>query len=158
MGDRDDGPVPLPHAEPTARAEARAVRTGRAAALSTLLTAAVLDRAAAFIDLTYTRRAAARNEEQRIERAEFGRRAAECAGFRERRLPSPAAGVLRVVTLGDSFTQGYGVEEDEAWPSAPEAASTRDGGTHEVVNPYVLTNRRTDFHPSPGCVPARRSS
>ena len=57
-------------------------------------------------------------------------------GFRERRLPSPKPpGVLRVVALGDSFTQGYGVEEDDAWPRRLESVlDARHGGRHEVVN------------------------
>jgi lysophospholipase L1-like esterase len=119
-----------------------------AAALSTLLTAAVLDRAVAFFDLTYTPARGSPNEEQRIERAEFSVDVRlNALGFRERRLPSPKPpGVLRVVTLGDSFTQGYGVEEDEAWPRRLEAAlDARDGGTHEVVNLGVPGTNPQDY-------------
>jgi lysophospholipase L1-like esterase len=135
----------------------RSSRSGRGAAvsalvaaavLSTLLTAAVLDRAVAFFDLTYTPARGRPNAEQRIERAEFSVDVRlNALGFRERRLPSPKPpGVLRVVTLGDSFTQGYGVEEDEAWPRRLEAAlDARDGGTHEVVNLGVPGTNPQDY-------------
>jgi lysophospholipase L1-like esterase len=108
-----------------------------AALLSTLLTVAVLDRAVAFFDLTYTPARGHPNEERRIEHAEFSVDVwLNALGFRERRLPSPKPpGVLRVVALGDSFTQGYGVEEHDAWPRRLEAVlDARDGGRHEVVN------------------------
>ena len=42
-------------------------------------------------------------------------------GFREPRLPGPKPpGTRRIVVLGDSFTHGYGVEEDEAYPRVLE--------------------------------------
>jgi hypothetical protein len=128
----------------------RSSKSGRVAAavLSTLLTVAVLDRAVAFFDLTYTPARGRPNEEQRIERAEFSVDVRlNALGFRERRLPSPKPpGVLRVVTLGDSFTQGYGVEENEAWPRRLEAAlDARDGGTHEVVNLGVPGTNPQDY-------------
>ena len=107
-----------------------------AAVLSTLLTAAVLDRAVEFFDLTYTPARGRPNEEQRIERAEFSIDVRlNALGFRERRLPSPKPpGVLRVVTLGDSFTQGYGVRRTKRGLGLEAALDARDGGTHEVVN------------------------
>ena len=61
-----------------------------AALLSTLLTVAVIDRAVAFFDLTYTPARGRPNEERRIERAEFPVDVRlNALGFRERRLPSP---------------------------------------------------------------------
>ena len=105
--------------------------------LSILLTVAVLDRAIAFFDLTYTPARGHPNEERRIEHAEFSVDVRlNALGFRERRLPSPKPpGVLRVIALGDSFTQGYGVAEHDAWPRRLEAVlDARDGGRHEVVN------------------------
>ncbi len=42
-------------------------------------------------------------------------------GFREPRLPGPKPpGTRRIVVVGDSFTQGYGVEEHEAYPRVLE--------------------------------------
>lgn len=117
----------------------RATVSGRVAAalLSTLLTVVVLDRAVAFFDLTYTPARGHPNEERRIEHPEFSVDVRlNALGFRERRLPSPKPpGVLRVVALGDSFTQGYGVAEHDAWPRRLEAVlDARGGARHEVVN------------------------
>ena len=58
------------------------------------------------------------NQDAVLERSEFRTRVVTNElGFREPRLPGPKPpGVQRIVALGDSFTQGYGVEEDEAYP------------------------------------------
>jgi lysophospholipase L1-like esterase len=107
------------------------------ALLSAFLTVAVLDRAIAFFDLDYQPTRGRENDERRLERAEFAVDVRlNALGFREPRLPSPKPpGVLRVVALGDSFTQGYGVEEDEAWPRRLEAAlDARHPGRYEVMN------------------------
>src|SRR5262249_16676137 len=107
------------------------------ALLSALLTMVVFDRAIAFFDLAYTPTRGRENAEMHVERTEFSVDVRlNALGFRERRLPSPnPPGVLRVVALGDSFTQGYGVEEDEAWPRRLESVlDARRGGLHEVVN------------------------
>jgi lysophospholipase L1-like esterase len=119
-----------------------------AALLSALLAVAVLDRALAFLDRTYIPARGRPNEERRIEHAEFSVDVRlNALGFRERRLPSPKPpGVLRVVALGDSFTEGYGVEENEAWPRRLEAAlDARDGGRHEVVNLGVPGTNPRDY-------------
>src|SRR5262245_35444103 len=108
-----------------------------AALLGALLTLIALDRAVAFFDLAYVPTRGRRNDVRRVERPEFSIDVRlNALGFRERRLPSPKPpGVLRVVALGDSFTQGYGVEEDEAWPRRLESVlDARRGGRHEVVN------------------------
>lgn len=57
-------------------------------------------------------------------------------GFRERRMPGPAApGTLRVVALGDSFTQGYGVADGERFTDLLERAlARRDARPVEVIN------------------------
>lgn len=58
-------------------------------------------------------------------------------GFREPRLPGPKpAATVRIVALGDSFTQGYGVEEDESFPSRlEEILQVHDPSHHyEVIN------------------------
>jgi lysophospholipase L1-like esterase len=107
------------------------------ALLSALLALVALDRAVAFLDLAYTPARGRSNEERRLEREEFSVDVRlNALGFRERRPPSPKPpGVLRVVALGDSFTQGQGVEEDEAWPRRLETiVDARHGHRHEVVN------------------------
>lgn len=52
--------------------------------------------------------------------------------------PEPGVKVgdrARIVALGDSFTFGYGVESEEAWPARLEAVlARRSGGAIEVVN------------------------
>jgi lysophospholipase L1-like esterase len=45
---------------------------------------------------------------------------ANSAGFRDREFPPARAARLRVIVLGDSFTFGWGVAQDEAWPKALE--------------------------------------
>jgi lysophospholipase L1-like esterase len=107
------------------------------ALLSALLTMVALDRAVAFLDLAYNPARGRKNEVRRIQRAEFAVQVRlNALGFRERRLPSPKpAGVQRVIALGDSFTQGYGVEEDESWPRRLETVlDARHPGRYQVVN------------------------
>src|SRR5262245_11939099 len=107
------------------------------ALLSAFLTLAVLDRAVAFLHLAYRPAPGRENDVRRLEHAEFTVDVRlNALGFREPRLPSPKPpGVLRVVALGDSFTQGYGVEEDEAWPRRLETTlDTRHPGRYQVVN------------------------
>src|SRR5262245_20284626 len=108
-----------------------------AALLSTLLRLVALDRAIAFFDLAYIPTRGRRNDVRRIERAEFSVDVRlNGLGFREPRLPSPKPpGVLRIVALGDSFTQGYGVEEYEAWPRRLETTlDARHPGRYQVAN------------------------
>src|SRR5262245_42899690 len=107
------------------------------ALLSALLTVVALDRAVAFLDLAYTPAGGRKNEVRRLERAEFAVDVRlNALGFRERRLPSPKApGVRRVVALGDSFTQGFGVEEDDAWPRRLEMVlDAHHPDRYQVVN------------------------
>src|SRR5262245_31173258 len=107
------------------------------ALLSAFLTLAVLDRVIAFFDLNYRPTRGRENDDRRLDHAEFAVDVRlNALGFREPRLPSPKPpGVVRVVALGDSFTQGYGVEEDEAWPRRLEAVlDARRPGRYEVVN------------------------
>ncbi|MBL8896015.1 MAG: hypothetical protein JNM84_00225 [Planctomycetes bacterium] len=57
-------------------------------------------------------------------------------GFRDREFPlEKPAGELRVLALGDSFTYGQGVRQDDAWPQVLERliAAERSGPV-EVVN------------------------
>src|SRR5262245_29171607 len=97
---------------------------------------AALDRTVAWTDLGYRPARARPSDDRLLTRAEFDVRVATNAlGFREPRLPSPKpAGVTRIVALGDSFTQGYGVAEDEAYPHALEARLAARGRRIEVLN------------------------
>jgi len=72
------------------------------------------------------------NADTIVESSEFRTRVRTNAlGFREPRLPGPKPpGTRRIVVVGDSFTQGYGVEEDEAYPRQLE----RLLGDIEVIN------------------------
>src|SRR4029453_1172289 len=121
------------------------------ALLSTLLTLTALDRAVAFFDLAYSPTRGRQNDVRHIERAEFAVDVRlNPLGFREHRLPSPKPpGVLRVVALGDSFTQGYGVEEEDAWPRRLESVlDARHPGRYQVVNLGVPgTNPRDQLSP-----------
>jgi hypothetical protein len=65
-----------------------------------------------------------------------GERPKNARGYRdlERAIPKPA-GVHRVLSLGDSFAWGYGVEFDDAYPQRVERAlNRRRHETWEVVN------------------------
>jgi lysophospholipase L1-like esterase len=118
------------------------------ALLSALLTMFALDRGIAFFDLAYTPTRGRPNDVRHIERAEFSVDVRlNALGFRERRLPSPKPpGVLRVVALGDSFTQGYGVEEHEAWPRRLETLLDAHGrGRYEVVNLGIPGTNPRDY-------------
>jgi lysophospholipase L1-like esterase len=57
-------------------------------------------------------------------------------GFRDREFPlEKPAGELRVLALGDSFTYGQGVGQDDAWPQVLERAiASERGGSVEVIN------------------------
>jgi lysophospholipase L1-like esterase len=78
-----------------------------------------------------------------LESSEFRTRVRTNAlGFREPRLPGPKPpGVRRIVALGDSFTQGYGVEEHEAYPRLLEGLL--DGV--EVINLGVGASCPLDY-------------
>src|SRR5262245_14296345 len=105
--------------------------------LSALFAITALDRLVAFLDLGYTAARGRPNEHRRVERPEFSVDVQlNPLGFREPRLPSTKPpGTLRIVALGDSFTQGYGVEEHQSWPRLLEALlDARDARPHEVIN------------------------
>lgn len=78
------------------------------------------------------------NDDAILERQEFRARVVTNAvGFRDPRLPGPKpAGTMRIVAVGDSFTQGYGVEEDDAYPRVLEEILNQRQRTrqHEVIN------------------------
>jgi lysophospholipase L1-like esterase len=57
------------------------------------------------------------------------------AGFRGPEIDAPQAGTTRVLTLGDSFTFGIGVAEEQTFPAALARALARSlGGAIEVLN------------------------
>ncbi len=59
----------------------------------------------------------------------------DAAGLRGPELEAPRPGTIRVLALGDSFTFGIGVEEDEAFPAAlSRALAGALGRTVEVLN------------------------
>jgi lysophospholipase L1-like esterase len=54
--------------------------------------------------------------------------------FRDREPPPRASGVRRVAVLGDSFTEGQGVKEEDVYPRVLEAALKTRGPGWEVLN------------------------
>jgi lysophospholipase L1-like esterase len=110
---------------------------------------AALDRTIAWTDLGYRAARARPNDDRRLGHGEFDVRVVTNAlGFRDARLPSPKpAGAFRVVALGDSFTQGYGVEEPEAYPRRLERllSARMPDRTVEVVNLGVPGTSPRDY-------------
>jgi lysophospholipase L1-like esterase len=108
------------------------------AVASALLALIALDRLVAMLDLGYAAARGRPGEDRLLVREEFAVHVRlNALGFREPRLPSPKpAGVRRAVALGDSFTQGFGVEASEAWPALLESrlAGGDSGGRWEVLN------------------------
>jgi len=132
-----------PHADhPEARARVvRALsRAGRVAAVLGLgfacavAVASLADRVVAARGWDFVPLRADPNLDRELTRTEFSVRVVtNRLGFREPRLPGPKPpGTVRVVALGDSFTQGYGV----AYPSRLEdLLHARPGGArYEVIN------------------------
>lgn len=69
-------------------------------------------------------------------------------GFREPRLPAPKPrDTIRVVAVGDSFTQGYGVDASESYPRLLEDLLQRRDPAHryEVVNLGVPGTNPLDY-------------
>jgi len=62
--------------------------------------------------------------------------------LRDREPASRRAGVRRLVVLGDSFTEGQGVKEEDTYPRVLEAALNASGGGWEVLN---FGRRGADF-------------
>jgi len=108
-----------------------------------------LDRGLALVTDGYRPTRGVPNRDRRLERPEFAVRVVTNAlGFREPRLPAAKPpGTVRIVVVGDSFTQGYGVEEDEAYPRRLEAAldARAPECLHEVVNLGVPGSNPRDY-------------
>jgi lysophospholipase L1-like esterase len=110
---------------------------------------AALDRIVAWTDLGYRAARASPNDDRELRRDEFDVRVVTNAlGFREPRLPATKpAGTYRIVALGDSFTQGYGVDEADAYPRRLEALLGARGSHRrvEVVNLGVPGTSPRDY-------------
>jgi lysophospholipase L1-like esterase len=89
-------------------------------------------------DLAFVPLRSRANLEDELVRSEFRTRVVTNElGFREPRLPGPKPdGTTRIVALGDSFTHGYGVEEDEAFPRVLEELLDEhdERRRYEVIN------------------------
>jgi len=112
----------------------------------------LLDAGIRIADLRFRPMRSRANDDAILERAEFRTHVVTNAeGFRERRVPgAKPAGVMRIVVLGDSFTQGYGVEEDEAYPRVLERLlDARDPKRrYEVINLGVPGACTVDYVPN----------
>lgn len=94
------------------------------------------------VDRTALRTLADRNEIPRFERQttttpEFHYTAdINSAGYRSEEFSADASdrGELRIVTLGDSFTYGWGVEETNSWPRILESILRQEGFRARVLN------------------------
>src|SRR5262245_22491307 len=89
------------------------------------------------------------NDDRVLTRPEFSVRVTTNAlGFREPRLPAPKPpGTVRIVVLGDSFTQGYGVDESDAYPRRLEAlvGAWDRSRRYEVINLGVPGSSPPDY-------------
>jgi lysophospholipase L1-like esterase len=63
--------------------------------------------------------------------------------FRGAEVPARRPGVRRVMVLGDSFSEGQGVREEDTWPRRLQGSLERGGGVSvEVIN---AAHRASDF-------------
>ena len=131
-----------PSREPAGRSVAmralRSLATLVIAVGSTALALTAADVVVRVADLNFHPLGGRANDDSVLDRLEFRTRVVTNAlGFRERRLPGPKPpGSLRVVVLGDSFTQGYGVNEEDAYPRLLEGLldEREPSRRHEVIN------------------------
>lgn len=56
------------------------------------------------------------------------------AGYRNNEFAPRRAGTIRIVTIGDSFTYGWGVEEADSWPRILETILRETGRDVEILN------------------------
>lgn len=75
------------------------------------------------------------NSEAVYEAADFGFRAKiNSLGFRDREFSLQKTADFRVIAIGDSYTYGWGVGIEEAWPKVLEGDLNRDGLDVEVAD------------------------
>src|SRR5215472_4056700 len=100
-------------------------------------------------DLNFAPMRSRANDDRVLTRPEFSVRVTTNAlGFREPRLPAPKPpGTVRIVVLGDSFTQGYGVDESDAYPRRLEAllGAWDRSRSYEVINLGVPGSSPPDY-------------
>ncbi len=117
---------------------ARLAGAAALAAVSVLVALTACDRLVAYLDPGVAALRGEANTHRLLAQKEFAVwMRSNALGFRERRLPSPKPpGVVRVVALGDSFTQGYGVAASQAYTRHLESLLRRRDPEHgyEVVN------------------------
>ena len=117
----------------------RAVRAGALSVASALATLAVIVLADRFIVSRFVPADAlifSPHDEYRYRTSEFSAVAhANAMGFRDREFsPEAPPGVTRILAIGDSFTYGWGVEDDEAWPKVLERRLVAAGERVEIAN------------------------
>jgi hypothetical protein len=119
------------------------------AILATLAALVALDRLAGHLDLGYDATRSRPSSDVYLTRPEFSIRVTTNAlGFREPRLPeAKPAGTRRIVVVGDSFAEGYGVEADKSFPSLLEPLLDARDPVHryQVVNLGVPGTNPFDY-------------
>ena len=55
-------------------------------------------------------------------------------GIRDRELPKARGDVFRILAIGDSYTYGWGVDQEETWPYLLEMQLREEGHTVEILN------------------------
>jgi len=124
--------------------------------LSALFAVTALDRLVAFLDLGYSESRGRPNELRRVERPEFSVDVQlNPLGFREPRLPSTKPpGTVRIVALGDSFTQDLlpvlrrrrddGLYFPKGWTLAPDRPRGRRRGGGDRARDQWRRNNAID--------------
>lgn len=119
------------------------------AAVTTLVTLVAADRLAGRLDAGYAPARGAPGTARTLTTPEFSVRIVNNAlGFREPRLPAAKPrDTIRVVAVGDSFTQGYGVDESESYPRLLESLLRHRDPAHryEVINLGVPGTNPIDY-------------
>lgn len=116
---------------------------------TTLLTLVAADRLTGRLDTGYAAARGAPGATRTLTTSEFSVRIANnVLGFREPRLPAPKPrDTIRIVTVGDSFTQGYGVDASASYPRLLEKLLQHRDPVHryEVINLGVPGTNPLDY-------------